>query len=278
MNSVKQYTVYMHVSPSGKKYIGITSQKPKDRWGNGNGYKRNQYFYKAIRKYGWNNFQHIIIMAGLTKEEAENLEITLISQYDTTNKEKGYNIENGGNCFGTHSEETKAKIAEKSKGNKSSSGRKISKEHIQALYEGRLRKGYKRKPLSPETKSRISAANTGKKFSAEHIQHLKDSHLSMSGKNNPMYGKKHSEETKRKISEKAKGRKLTEQQKKAISDRVHKKMVIQMDFNGNALNKYNSIKEAADAVNAKSQNIGAVCIGKQKSCRGFLWRYADDNS
>ena len=48
----RNYTVYKHTSPSGKIYIGMTCQKPKDRWGkDGNGYK-GQPFYNAIQKYG----------------------------------------------------------------------------------------------------------------------------------------------------------------------------------------------------------------------------------
>lgn len=61
MDDYYVYTVYMHVSPSGKRYIGITSQKVEKRWANGKGYKTQQYFYRAIKKYGWNNFQHIIV-------------------------------------------------------------------------------------------------------------------------------------------------------------------------------------------------------------------------
>ena len=63
----------MHISPSNKKYIGITKQKVNKRWKNGNGYKTQQYFYRAIEKYGWDNFQHIIIAKGLTKDIFENL-------------------------------------------------------------------------------------------------------------------------------------------------------------------------------------------------------------
>ena len=71
----RSYLVYMHISPSNKRYIGITCQKPKKRWGkNGKGYERQEYFYRAIEKYGWDNFQHIIIAKGLTKEIAEWLE------------------------------------------------------------------------------------------------------------------------------------------------------------------------------------------------------------
>ena len=51
----------MHTSPSNKKYIGITSLKPEYRWNKGNGYKTQTVFYRAIQKYGWDNFKHEII-------------------------------------------------------------------------------------------------------------------------------------------------------------------------------------------------------------------------
>ena len=49
-----KWTVYIHVNKTnGKCYVGITTQKPYDRWGsNGCNYK-GQVFYNAIRKYGW---------------------------------------------------------------------------------------------------------------------------------------------------------------------------------------------------------------------------------
>ena len=73
------YTVYMHTSPSNKRYIGVTKQKPISRWRtDGSGYKDSKYFWRAIKKYGWNNFQHEILFQGLTKEEAEQKEIELI--------------------------------------------------------------------------------------------------------------------------------------------------------------------------------------------------------
>lgn len=51
------YTVYRHISPSGKVYIGITSMEPEKRWGkNGYGYRRQKYFNNAIRKYGGAKF------------------------------------------------------------------------------------------------------------------------------------------------------------------------------------------------------------------------------
>ena len=86
------WTVYAHISPNGKMYVGITSQKPEYRWRDGlNGYRENEHFCNAIRKYGWENFQHEIIASGLTVEEASNMEKLLISKLDLTNREKGYN-------------------------------------------------------------------------------------------------------------------------------------------------------------------------------------------
>ena len=114
----KNYTVYMHICPNGKRYIGITRQIPKYRWQNGNGYRYNKHFWNAIQKYEWNNFEHIIIENNLTKEQAENMEIELIAKYRSNESDYGYNIENGGNTIGTHSIETKKKISENSKASK----------------------------------------------------------------------------------------------------------------------------------------------------------------
>lgn len=114
----KIYKVYKHILPkdiSGKQndmvYIGITCKKdPLDRWRNGLGYWQNKYFYNAIKKYGWDNFEHIILVDNLTKIEAENMEIDLICQYNSANRLYGYNIELGGNSLGKHNAEVIEKI------------------------------------------------------------------------------------------------------------------------------------------------------------------------
>ena len=92
----KNYTVYMHISPSDKKYIGITSKKPEHRWNHGRGYKKSSYFYKAILKYGWDNFQHIIIADGLSKYDVCRLEQALISGCRSNDPRYGYNSSLGG--------------------------------------------------------------------------------------------------------------------------------------------------------------------------------------
>lgn len=109
--------VYKHTSPSGKVYIGITSQHPKRRWrDNGSGYCQNVYFWRAIQKYGWENFEHEIIAKNLTIEEACNLEKQLIAYYHSDNHEFGYNLDSGGMYAGKHSIETRQKIGNSRKG------------------------------------------------------------------------------------------------------------------------------------------------------------------
>ena len=61
-------TENMHISPSNKIYIGITKQKLQARWGkNGQGYKNNEFFCRAIQKYGCENFTLKILFEDLTK-------------------------------------------------------------------------------------------------------------------------------------------------------------------------------------------------------------------
>ena len=52
------YSVYKHITPSGKVYIGLTGNEPKRRWDCGHGYKSNPHFWNAIKLYGWKNIKH----------------------------------------------------------------------------------------------------------------------------------------------------------------------------------------------------------------------------
>lgn len=93
---MSNYSVYIHTNKlNGKRYVGITCQKPEYRWNNGNGYK-NCHFRHAIDKYGWDSFEHEIVAEGLTKDEACQLEVELIAKYNTTDRAFGYNRSTGG--------------------------------------------------------------------------------------------------------------------------------------------------------------------------------------
>lgn len=92
------YTVYMHTAPNGKRYVGITGRKPERRWryGHSYAYHHNIHFMSAIDKYGWDNMEHIIVSDNLTFEEACQMEVDLIKQYRTNEREFGYNKTAGG--------------------------------------------------------------------------------------------------------------------------------------------------------------------------------------
>ena len=92
----RNYKLYVHICPNGKRYYGITKQRPEKRWGRGSQYKNNQHFTSAINKYRWDNIEHIVIYDDLTENEAKELEQRFIQWYDTTNRNYGYNQTLGG--------------------------------------------------------------------------------------------------------------------------------------------------------------------------------------
>lgn len=96
---MKTYTVYEHLFPNGKRYIGITSTLCEKRWRKGEGYKTQIKMYRAINKYGWKNIQHNIIAENLNKKQAEDIERYLISALNTI--DNGYNVSIGGENINT---------------------------------------------------------------------------------------------------------------------------------------------------------------------------------
>ena len=156
-NSEKLWCVYKHTSPSNKVYIGITCQKPSNRWNRGKGYCEQPYFYNAIQKYGWDNFKHEILFEHLTKEDAENKEVELIAYYNSANYQYGYNIGLGGSSVGRHSEETKTKISVANKGQAPTRTGIPTQKDVRE----RLSKSLKNRKKTEETRSKIASALTG---------------------------------------------------------------------------------------------------------------------
>lgn len=144
---MKKYIVYKHTAPNGKVYIGITCRL-KQRWSRNGFYYRDQYFGRAILKYGWDNIVHEVLFTDLTKEEACKKEIELIAQYKSNNPKFGYNIASGGDIpwnlgktfENYHSDETRRKMSESHKGKPSPiKGRKRSDEFKQKLKDYQYR-------------------------------------------------------------------------------------------------------------------------------------------
>lgn len=103
----RTWIVYIHTNKvNGKKYVGITSQEPNTRWMNGKGYDKRLRFGRAISKYGWDNFSHDIIYEGLSEQDDKRIEVELIAELRTLDKEYGYNMTKGGEgvCGYRHTE------------------------------------------------------------------------------------------------------------------------------------------------------------------------------
>lgn len=96
-----KYLIYKATSPSNKYYIGITSdfiKRKRDHKrhslnSSGNKYY-NKPFYRAIRKYGWNNIQWEILYYSNCLSDLKNKEKYFIKLYDSLNS--GYNCTKGG--------------------------------------------------------------------------------------------------------------------------------------------------------------------------------------
>lgn len=102
-NEYRRYKVYVYTNKvNGKKYVGQTCQSLEYRANNGRGYKRCLHFYRAIEKYGWDNFEPRILSDCLTKKEADVLEKMYINILRTRNNEYGYNITEGGHIIANH--------------------------------------------------------------------------------------------------------------------------------------------------------------------------------
>lgn len=232
------YIVYKHTAPNGKIYIGITQQEPKSRWKNGTGYRTQILFFRAIKKYGWNNFKHEILYKNLSQEDAEIKEKELIRLYKSNYAEYGYNVENGGNSIGKHSEEVKRKIG--------------------TANTGKIRSEETLKKLSVSHKGIYPSEETRKKLSKVHK------------------GKIVSNETRKKMSESRKGLKLSEETKKKLSaiklgKNTKISRIYQYALNGELLATYDSVTEVFEKC-GKFQHIYDCFNGKRKTAHGFVWQ------
>lgn len=281
------YCVYVHTSPSGKKYVGQTGVDPEKRWRNGGkGYlsKRDggysqPIFAHAILKYGWDNFEHEIIADNLTKEEADNFEKLLIEKLNTINSNYGYNLREGGSHGGL-SEETKKKIGEVQKGKIMS---EESKRKISQSLKGDKSPLYGTHP-SKEARKRMSEAQKKraieKGFSEEHRRKISEANK---GENNWNFGGHLSEETKRKMSESRKGEKHfmygkhhSEETKRKIKESQKMRKIAQYNLQGELIRIWDCMHDIGRELGIAISNVQKCCKGKRKTSAGFIWKYYED--
>ena len=134
-----------------ESYIGHTIKPLKQRWHEHCSKKNCRKLYRAIKKYGKDAFEIKVLVRCNTMTEMNHRETYYIKLFSTL-APRGYNLKLGGIQNGKHSEETKKRMSEAHKGEKSHLyGKRGEKCHGFGKPSG-----MKGKHHSEETKKKIS--------------------------------------------------------------------------------------------------------------------------
>jgi len=151
------YSIYKCVNRSnGKIYIGFDSKWPNRKKIHKSNFKNLDYkFYRAIRKYGWDNFDWELIYQSKEKDHTlKIMEKFFIEEYDSFNK--GYNSTLGGEgVFGL-----KRHFSEEERNHRKN---KMIGNTIAKVNKGRL--------FTEDHKNNLSKSRSGKKFSNQTEKH-----------------------------------------------------------------------------------------------------------
>jgi len=207
----------------------------------------------------------------------------------------GYNLTEGGDGL-IPCEETRKKLSESLKGktlseearkkiSESLKGKPKSEEHKKKLSESikgktlseevrkKISESLKGKQFSEETRRKLSDANKGKTLSEEARKKISEARK---GKSAPNKGKPMSEEARKKMSDAKKGKPspnkgkpMSEEQKKKLS-----KKVLQFTLNGEFIREWPSFAEC-ERNGFYGTAVCKCCQGKQKTHKGFVWKYKD---
>lgn len=271
----------------GKVYIGSTVNL-KNRWkchrtGLRKGNHHSRHLQNAWNLYGENNFvvEEIAHSCEIFKADIEQ---HWIDTFDACNPSKGYNHapQAIGGCTRKHSEATKEKIRQ---GNL---GKTRSAEHRRRLSE--VQKG---RIISEETRLKLSAALKGRVHTPESYKKASEtrrkngftlSEESRQKLREKAIGRKASEETRKKLSVASTGRKWSASQREKMLAVERKPLTVEQRVNiakgrgflpfivecpDGAKLVFNSLRQAADALNLDASNIQKCLIGKANQTKGY---------
>lgn len=248
------FTVYAHVFPNNKVYVGITKQTTEARWKNGKGYGKSQpLIRKAINKYGWNNVRHVILFNSLTKEEACRIEQHYIHDLRLYDTENGYNTCLGGEA-NSPCEQVREKIAKSTKemwANDDYRSRTIAamtgKKRTEKARKN-ISKAQKKRFENPKERYKAGSATRGKHRSeqakADTSQSLKRYY------SDPFNAEKHRKEMQ-------------------IRNQTHCKQIRCVETQ----RVYKSAQEASSELGMCHQNLSACLHGKRKTFGGYHWEF-----
>jgi hypothetical protein len=199
--------IYKATSPTGKVYIGKTTYTVAHRKGQHIYMANHGYhmipFHVALLNEGKENFTWEQIDTAENQAELDQKEKYWIAYYQANDPAYGYNITEGG-TGAKHTEESRRKMSEASKGNKNWLGKHHTVETRKKISEIA-------KNRSPETRRHMSEAKKGEKHPL-YGKHLSEEHRRKigegeRGEKNPNFGKHLSEKHKQKLSEAKQGEK-----------------------------------------------------------------------
>lgn len=174
---------------NGKVYVGQTTRSVKRRWSRhlslaATGVERP--LYKAIRKYGAEQFEIAVLGTVASKVDLDQAEQLYIYLYESNNLSRGYNLTSGGDSP-IVSAETRKKLSEMRRGKPHSTA------HRESIRVSKLSHS-----VSEEVRQAVRTAHKGKPLTEEHKAKLR-------GRSSPkgMLGRSHSDESRTKISEAA---------------------------------------------------------------------------
>lgn len=276
-------------------YIGQTCQtNPKNRFGkNGTNYKKCPRFWNAIKKYGWDNFEHIIIMDNLTLEMSNIIEKELIKKYDTCNDEFGYNISFGGNNEFIYDTcdvflyELEGNLVKKYNSiNEASTDLKISTSFVSSLcrakekiFRGKYVLSYKELSIK-EIKDKAKIKMKVEQYDLDLVfvnafPTIRQASIST----NISYGNIQT-------SCQNKGKYVVDEKYRFIyagdsfdADlrKRNKRKIKQFDFNGNLLKIWDSLCEIQSFTEVKNiSHVYSCCEHNIKTAYGYIWRYEDE--
>ena len=247
---------------NGNVYIGQTTGTIEKRF---NEHKRDaikgcQYaLHRAMRKYGIDNFSIEEIEECLA-EELNDREIYWISFYDSYYQ--GYNMTIGGSAFRKPplNKEKKQQILDLYI-NTNNSVKDISKEVDVSYFT--VSKVLHENNIDVHKKPKYDYSELAKSYSE--IQNLNEVSRKYKCTNTI-------------VQRACRQNNVNILPAEAVTSKVSRREVYKIDkTSGKILQKFTSLKEAADNVGSgdRSMNISAVCRGKQKTAYGYRWCYVD---
>lgn len=162
---------------------------------------------RAIKKYGKQNFERIIIEYAESKEELNELESKYVTE-EIIEDRNFYNMQTGGKQNLLLSNETRKKMSENHWDCAGKNHPMYGKHHSEDAIKKMSTAGKGRTPWNKGLKGVLTSWNKGGHLTEEQKKHLSEINK----------GKHHTEETKKKISQLGKGRKMSAESRRKISE------------------------------------------------------------